>query len=326
MHQSGPADLHRTELKVAIIGSVVNDRILPFGGGEIRGLGGLTYTIVQMALLAPADWQIFPVCRIGSDIARRFLELLDQFPNVHSDHVLVEERENTRVTLVYESPSERKEYTTEPMPALTYEDLRPAMDASIALVNFITGADIELPALERFSNESDALLYMDFHSLALGIGEDGLRYYRRPQDWRRFVRLPHVLQMNEREAECLAQKELHDIQALATLGLDLLGNIGERPFAVNITLDGEGSLLCWQDDEKARWQHIPPHRVRAVDPTGCGDSFAAGFIRKYWETGDPLSAAKFANLVAGLKCTVHGADNLTELRPLMRSAIEGNVN
>ncbi len=313
-------DSARTTLKIALLGSVVNDTVRPFGGGEVRGLGGLTYTIVQMALLAPEDWHIYPVCRIGSDIAQRFFALLNQFPNVHRDHVLVEDRENTRVTLVYESPSERNEYTTEPMAPLTFRELEPVLDAQIALVNFITGKDVFLDALQRFSQESDALLYMDFHSLALGIGPDGLRYYRRPPDWHHFVRIPHVLQMNEREARCLAQKDLPSFEALAAFGLQLLGGLGERPFVVNLTLDGEGSLLCWQDDEP-KWRHIPAQQVKAVDPTGCGDSFAAGFIRKYWETGDPLAAARFANLVAGLKCTVHGADNLAELRPLMQTAV-----
>ena len=318
------AQPEQSGVKVAIIGSVVNDRILPFGGGEIRSLGGLTYTIVQMALLAPDDWRLYPVCRIGADIADRFYALLDQLPNVRKDAVLVEDRENTRVTLVYRSPSERQEYTTEPMPPLQFRHLQALLDASIAMVNFITGTDVEIDALEQFSAHSDALIYVDLHSLTLGIGEGGLRYYRVPEGWQRVARVAHVLQMNEHEAACLLGKEGPDRSELVSFGLEVLGKLGERPFVVNITLDGEGSLLFWQDDEP-RWQHVQPHRVQAVDPTGCGDSFAAGFIRKYWETGDPLEAARFANLVAGLKCTVHGADNLRELRTLMNSALKSGT-
>jgi sugar/nucleoside kinase (ribokinase family) len=41
-----------------------------------------------------------------------------------------------------------------------------------------------------------------------------------------------------------------------------------------------------------------------VDPTGAGDVFAAGFLVRYQETGDPLEAAAFGACAAS--CAVEG--------------------
>jgi 1D-myo-inositol 3-kinase len=43
---------------------------------------------------------------------------------------------------------------------------------------------------------------------------------------------------------------------------------------------------------------IPPRPAREVDPTGAGDVFAAAFLIRWQETGDPLAAARFANIAA----------------------------
>jgi 1D-myo-inositol 3-kinase len=46
-----------------------------------------------------------------------------------------------------------------------------------------------------------------------------------------------------------------------------------------------------------------------VDPTGAGDVFAACFLVRYHETGDPLEAAAFAACAAS--CAVEGIGTST---------------
>lgn len=43
---------------------------------------------------------------------------------------------------------------------------------------------------------------------------------------------------------------------------------------------------------------IPPRPANEVDPTGAGDTFATAFVIRLQETGDPIQAARFANITA----------------------------
>lgn len=43
---------------------------------------------------------------------------------------------------------------------------------------------------------------------------------------------------------------------------------------------------------------IPPRPANEVDPTGAGDIFATAFLLRLDETGDPLDAARYANVTA----------------------------
>lgn len=47
-------------------------------------------------------------------------------------------------------------------------------------------------------------------------------------------------------------------------------------------------------------QHIPTKEQAVFDVTGAGDIFLAAFVHNYLQSKDLISAAKFANLVAGL--------------------------
>ena len=53
---------------------------------------------------------------------------------------------------------------------------------------------------------------------------------------------------------------------------------------------------------------IPPRRTVEVDPTGAGDVFATSFLLRYAETGDPIVAARFANVVASMSVEAPGMD------------------
>jgi len=55
---------------------------------------------------------------------------------------------------------------------------------------------------------------------------------------------------------------------------------------------------------------IPPRPTVEVDPTGAGDVFAAAFLIRLRETGDPLVAARFANVVASMSVEAPGIDSI----------------
>lgn len=55
---------------------------------------------------------------------------------------------------------------------------------------------------------------------------------------------------------------------------------------------------------------VPAFPTHAVDPTGAGDSFAAGFLIRLYETNDPLEAARFGNATASLAIASKGASSM----------------
>lgn len=57
---------------------------------------------------------------------------------------------------------------------------------------------------------------------------------------------------------------------------------------------------------------IPPRPANEVDPTGAGDVFATAFVIRLQETGDPIQAARFANITASFSVEHPGVTGIPE--------------
>jgi sugar/nucleoside kinase (ribokinase family) len=55
---------------------------------------------------------------------------------------------------------------------------------------------------------------------------------------------------------------------------------------------------------------VPTHPVEVVDATGAGDIFAASFLVRLRECGDPIAAARFASWLASQSITRRGLDSI----------------
>jgi sugar/nucleoside kinase (ribokinase family) len=55
---------------------------------------------------------------------------------------------------------------------------------------------------------------------------------------------------------------------------------------------------------------VPTHPVEIVDATGAGDIFAASFLVRLRECGDPIAAARFASCLASQSITRRGLDSI----------------
>ncbi len=62
------------------------------------------------------------------------------------------------------------------------------------------------------------------------------------------------------------------------------------------------------------WRHIDAFPAEVVDPTGAGDVFAAAFLVRYRETGDPWEAARFAAGAASFIVEADGLANTPDRR------------
>jgi sugar/nucleoside kinase (ribokinase family) len=67
--------------------------------------------------------------------------------------------------------------------------------------------------------------------------------------------------------------------------------------------------------------HYPARPTRQVDPTGAGDVFAAAFLLRTAETGDPCQAARFANVAASFSIEGPGVSGIP-----FRQQVEAYLN
>lgn len=300
-------------MKIGVVGTFIRDRIFPWQGEEVASIGGIFFTVSYLANLMQPDDEVYPVCFLGSDFYEEVVGRLAAYPNVRFDGLKKVAHRNTQVKLIYTGPQEREEVTTAPMPPLGEEELQVLDGVDAIVVNLITGSDVALPALNRLREKTAALLYLDFHSHALGISAEGKRFYRRPTDWQEWVRLVDVLQLNEMEARTLAGLGLDaSVERLAGFGKSLLGM---GPKICHITLAERGSMLFYRHSDDVQVHRFPAHEVaRVVDIIGCGDAFASAFVVSYLKDRDEIAATELANKVAALNCTFLGSSGIPEIK------------
>ena len=75
---------------------------------------------------------------------------------------------------------------------------------------------------------------------------------------------------------------------------------------VVLTQASRGCIVYWRGEA----HHVPPRPAKEVDPTGAGDVFTAAFLIRLDETGDPLAAAHFANVVASFSVEAPGVQGI----------------
>ncbi len=154
--------------------------------------------------------------------------------------------------------------------------------------------------LARFVRETiDAPILLDPQGLLRGI-VDGNIVHVMSASFAEVAGLSTVVKANEVEARIVTGIDpRHDpegsVKALHQFGCKI---------AV-VTLAEAGSIIY----DGVNLYPIPPYATHAIDPTGAGDTYAAGFMTKYLETPDDLSAVGcFASSVASVMVENSGPD------------------
>jgi len=105
-----------------------------------------------------------------------------------------------------------------------------------------------------------------------------------------------------------AAQVLPAVDALVLSEEDLEGNL--EPLDGYVRLCSTVVLTTgWQGATvfvEGQKHEVPPRPSREVDPTGAGDVFTAAFLIRLEETGEPLQAARFANVVASFSVEEQG--------------------
>lgn len=297
-------------MNITVIGHICSDIIHQPDGTQLKGFGGIFYSLISLANLVEENTLIFPVFGIGSKDYNNVLDILSKYKNIDPSGIFKTDGSTNTVHLYYKDNDHRIECSLEIAKPIPFKRIKPYLDTNMILVNMISGFDITLETLDEIRilvREDDIPLYFDVHSLTLGISEDGKRFRRPVSDWRRWLFRLHCVQMNEEEAAGLAiesRDEDYIIKQITSLDTN----------NVIITRGSKGSSL-FQDLHKKIQRHdiTPASDLKINDTTGCGDVFAAAYCAKYLYTKDVYKSFEYANIVASYKATLTSSSELNKL-------------
>ena len=295
-------------MRVGVIGSFVWDII--YGRDPRRDpveeWGGITYALSAFDAALPASWQIVPLAKVGSDLWPHARQFVNGLRRIAPDAMPIEVPDaNNRVRLEYATDELRSEILRGGVPPWTWIGLRPLLrDLDALYINLISGFELDIETLQLIRGHFRGPIYLDLHSLLLGIQPDGTRFPRPIQNPAAWFACADLLQVNEQEMSMMAPDPMALAAAAMQAGVQsLLVTLGKRGvvYVVAPGFDRLGDPRRPDDlrTGPVKTALVPAEQVEtAGDPTGCGDVFGATYFSRLL-TGDTFAVA--------LKAAIHAA-------------------
>jgi hypothetical protein len=206
--------------KVGILGSLVWDQI--YGrdplAAPVEEWGGAAYALAGLDASVAPGWEIVPLIKVGQDLAAKAREFLERLEHLTPGARCVEvPAPNNRVVLHYYSTERRTERMSGGVPGWTWSELGPMVrDLDAVYLNFISGFELTLGTAQALRQGFGGPIYVDLHSLLLGMQHDGVRVPRPLQDAASWLGCFDVVQLNEDEMRQLSPDPL-------SLAVDAIG-------------------------------------------------------------------------------------------------------
>lgn len=163
------------------------------------------------------------------------------------------------------------------------------INADLFYLGSLTRNDLEEDLLSRLRNHFTAI---DAQGMLRKVdgGRINLERMENPDK----LSCVDIIKLNERESIALAGKTdlTGAIRAIKVFG----------PGEIVITLGENGSVI----HANGKTYRIPPFKTKVVDPTGCGDTYMAGYIYKRLRTKDYNEIGIFSSAVASIKLSKRG--------------------
>lgn len=295
-------------MKIVIAGTINRDIIRFPEGAVVESLGGAIYSILTMAAAAPQDWKIIPAANVGRDVYPQLLKALKSAANVSTEALRQADCLNNAVYLRLQPGCERAEHTDLNLPPIDYEQLAPHLDCGALMLNFTSGFDMEVSSAERAVRACRGLVYIDIHSLSLGIDPSRRRFRRKIPDWRRWISGADFVQLTAGEAWSLhPEDEPAGEDFPAEVGREIARSVNTACFLT----EGEKGVRVFTKSGAYTVKAEPVDNP--LDTTGCGDVFGAAFLVKYLLSGGLDSALRYGIHCAALKCGFRGIGGLSRL-------------
>lgn len=181
-------------------------------------------------------------------------------------------------------------------PILSSPDL--VAGADIILIGPILG-EVNASLVEKICLASRAPIVVDPQGLLRG-SKDGKIFHEKTIDFEKISAMATVVKANELETKVVTGIDPRQDPEGAVRALHRFG------CKIAITTLAEAGSIIYDGDKV---YIIPPFATNAIDPTGAGDTYAAGFMVKYLETPQDLtSVGCFGSSVASVMVENSGPD------------------
>ena len=305
---SFPLYSHMNKFEITVIGTINKDSIVFPDGKRTESFGGIFYNLSALSGLGGKRLEIYPVCNLGYDVYNVVTSTLKRYGNVNLKGIYKVRRKNNHALLLIDKNNQREEILKNRVPVLSFEQVKPFLDGDVILVNFISGFDIRLMDLKKIRKRTKALIYLDIHSLTLGMDRTGRRYLRIPRNWREYIKSADFVQTNLPELNVLSGGKVKSLKDIRNFGIRIL-NLG--PQILLVTLGEKGEVMIYKKGERIKYERCRGIKVHAFkDATGCGDVFSAGFLANYLKTENLIRSLDFANRMAAENCKISGAEQV----------------
>jgi sugar/nucleoside kinase (ribokinase family) len=304
-----------TTRTLGVVGTLVWDSILPAedAAQATEEWGGIAYSLAALDFALAADWVALPIVKVGRDVEGSAREFLDTLPRVLEDAIAPVAEPNNRVELRYRDAHERTETLSGGVPGWTAAELIDLASRCDALyLNFVSGFEMSLATAAELRQAFSGPIYVDLHSLFLGIDKRGRRFPRCPEDIEPWVQIGDFLQMNHAEATLLAEGSCGPV-ALGPAGVVITDGPGGVQYEVAAALlrsPPEWPLPEEKRLRSARGTISADSTATAVDPTGCGDVWGAVCFAGLLGGLGIRHAAERANRLAEVALGLRGATGL----------------
>lgn len=291
-----------------VCSGTINRDIVEFAdGGRLESTGGLMYSVLSLAVLSSKDYRIIPVSNAGADIWNKVISILGQYEQVDLQGLNKCSCPNNTVYLRLEEGKERDEHTDLHLPAIEYSQIEPYCGCEVMMLNFTSGFEMNYETVRRVIDNFNGLIYIDIHSLTLGIDENRHRIPRRIDEGLKWIEGAEFVQATEKEVWSFF------MDSDRVKGVDWAGSrIAERCGQAFLMTRGRRGVSVFS---KAGIFHIPGLKLGSiVDTTGCGDVFGAAFILEYLRSGSIMRAAENGNEAAAKKCLISGIEDIKLLK------------
>lgn len=290
---------------VWVLGNLTIDDVVTSDGGTAMGLcgGNAIYAALGAALWAPS---VGVVARIGPDYPERCIGELRR-AGIGLTLVPVE-RPSIRDWALYESDDERRFVPrlgsgTHLEQSVRAAELPRGIGRAAACHVAPMPGSVQAELVAELAARGVGVVALDPHEGYIAGSESQL--------WALLRRVALFLP-SRREAAMLYGRDDPEAAAAAFAAAG--------PRAVAVKLGADGSLVCGAG---GRAVHVPAVRVRAVDPTGCGDAYCGGFMAAYARGADPVTAACHGTVSASFTAETRGATAMrTPDRPLARERLD----